>query len=234
MFTPIRKIIPSLITFTSLSCAFSAILLAVDHNLTFAGALILVGYVADALDGAIARRMGVASDFGLQLDSIVDVVNFGVAPAVLMLRHLRGFPLNPILMWSGGQLFLLGGAFRLARFNLLPRKELRSESIGLTISTAGAILTLSVLCDQVYDHWLLPEVAFPLLAAVLSLLMVSRIRFPPLATLFSNRWLAVGALSAGAILAVLLTPQFIGLCMTGGYVSFGLTRAGWRLIRREG
>ena len=43
MFTPIRKIIPSLITFTSLSCAFSAILLAVDHNLTFAGALILVG-----------------------------------------------------------------------------------------------------------------------------------------------------------------------------------------------
>ena len=232
MLTSIRKITPNLITFTSLSCAFSAILLAIDRNLTFAGVLILVGYVADALDGEVARRMGVASDFGKHLDSIVDVVNFGVAPAVLLFQHLREFPLSPILAWLGGLLFLLGGAFRLARFNLRPRKESRSESIGLTISTAGAILTLCVLCDQVYDYWLLPEVAFPLLAAVLSLLMASRIRFPPLAALLSNRWLAAGALSAGAILAVWLTPQFIGLCMTGGYVSFGLIRALHGLIWR--
>nr|HID14058.1 hypothetical protein [Anaerolineae bacterium] len=230
----IRKIIPHLITFTSLSCAFSAILLAIDHHLTLAGLLILVGYIADAVDGALARRMGIAGDFGKHLDSIVDVVNFGVAPAVLMSQHLREPPLSPMLVWLGGLLFLLGGAFRLARFNLLPHKKSHSESIGLTISTAGAILTLSVMSDQVYEHHLLPEAAFPIIAVVLSLLMISRIRFPPLAALFSNRLLAVGGLSAGALLAIWLTPQFVGLCMTGGYVSFGLIRALYWLIWRGG
>jgi phosphatidylserine synthase len=91
-------------------------------------------------------------------------------------------------------------------------------------------LALSVLSDRVYDHRLIPAVVFPVIVAALALLMVSRIRYPGLATLFRRRWLSVMVLGAAAVLAIWISPQLVWFGMTSGYVSFGLVRAVYHLI----
>jgi CDP-diacylglycerol--serine O-phosphatidyltransferase len=226
----LRKLLPNCITFTGLVCAFSALLLAMHEALAASGVCILVGYVLDALDGGLARRLGVASAFGLQLDSLVDVVTFGVAPTALVYQHLRQLTLSPPVMWIVCVAYMIGGVFRLARFNLLPPKKSHSDSVGLTISTSGATLALSVLSNRTYEYRLIPAVVFPALVVALTLLMVSRIRYPALASVFRRRWLSVAGLGAAAILAVFLSPQLVWLGVTGGYVSFGLVRAAYHLI----
>jgi CDP-diacylglycerol--serine O-phosphatidyltransferase len=221
----------NLISFTALASAFSAVLLSVHQELTAAGICILAGYVLDALDGAVARRLGAANAFGLQLDSLVDIVTFGVAPSVLVYQHLRELAISPVIMWIACVGYMIGGVFRLARFNLLPQKHSHSESMGLTISTSGATLALSVLANRTYGHLLIPAAVFPGLLVALTLLMVSRIRYPALASVFRRRWLGLVGLGALAVLAVWLSPQLVWFGVTGGYVSFGLVRAAYGLVR---
>jgi CDP-diacylglycerol--serine O-phosphatidyltransferase len=226
----LRRLLPSLITFTGLVCAFSAVVLAMHDEMTAAGVCILVGYVLDALDGGMARRLGVTSAFGLQLDSLVDVVTFGVAPSALIYQYLRQLAVAPVITWLVCAGYMIGGVFRLARFNLLPTKGSHSDIMGLTISTSGATLALSVLSNRAYDHRLIPAVAFLVLVVALTLLMVSRIRYPAMASVFRRRWLSIAALVVASVLAIWLSPQLVWLGLTGGYVSFGLVRAAYSLI----
>ena len=226
----LRRLLPSLITFTGLVCAFSAVVLAMHEELAAAGVCILVGYVLDGLDGGVARGLGVASAFGLQLDSLVDVVTFGVAPSALVYQYLRQLTLPPVVTWVVCAGYMIGGVFRLARFNLLPTKKSHSDSMGLTISTSGATLALSVLSNRAYDHRLIPAVGFLALVVALTLLMVSRIRYPALGSIFRRRWLSVAGLGAAAVLAIWLSPQLVWFGLTSGYVSFGLVRAVYNLI----
>lgn len=227
----LRGLLPNLITFSGLVCAFSAVVLAMHEELTASGACILAGYLLDALDGEVARRMGATSAFGLQLDSLVDIVTFGVAPSVLIYQYLRQLAFSPAVVWGACAGYMIAGAFRLARFNLLPPKRSGSESVGLTISTSGAALALSVLSNRRYDHRLIPAAVFPALVALLTLLMVSRIRYPALASVFKRRWLSLAGLGSAAVLAIWLSPQLVWFGLTGGYVSFGLARAIYALLR---
>lgn len=226
----LRKSLPNLITFTGLICAFSAVVLAMQEAFTAAGVCILVGSLMDTLDGKLARRLGATSAFGLQLDSLVDVVTFGVAPSVLVYQYLRQLAFSPVLLWIVCVGYLIGGVFRLARFNLLPAKQSSADSVGLTISASGVTLALSVLADRAYGHRLIPSGLFLIIVLFLTFLMISRIRYPGLATLFQRRWLSVTVLSAAAVLAIWLSPPLVGFGMTGGYVSFGLVRATYNLI----
>ena len=227
----LRRLLPNLITFSSLVCAFSAVVLAMHENLMASGVCILAGYLLDALDGGVARRLGVTSAFGLQLDSLVDIVTFGVAPSALVYQYLRQLSLSPAIVWGVCVGYMIGGAFRLARFNLLPSKHSHSESVGLTISTSGATLALSVLSNCTYDHRLIPAAVFPALVVALTLLMMSRIRYPALASVFQRRWVSVAGLGAAAAMAVWLSPQLVWFGLTGGYVSFVLVRAVYALLR---
>lgn len=227
----VRKLLPNLVTLTGLVCAFSSVILTLQEELTIAGVCILAGYLLDAIDGALARRLGVTSPFGLQLDSLVDLVTFGVAPSTLAYQHLRDVSLNPTLAWVICAAFVVGGAFRLARFNLLPTKKSSSESVGLTISTSGATLALGVLVDRAHENPKVPGVAFVALMALLTFLMVSRIRYPALASVFGRRRLSAAILGATLGLAVQISPPLAGFGLTGGYVSFGLIRALYYLAR---
>jgi len=226
----LRRLLPNLITFTSLVCAFSAVVLAMHEELTVAGACILAGCLLDTLDGAVARRLGVASAFGLQLDSLVDIVTFGVAPSVLVYQHLRQLALSPVVMWAVCVGYMIGGVFRLARFNLLPPKKSHSDSMGLPITTSGVILALSVLSNRTYNHRLIPASVFPVLMVALTLLMVSRIHYPALASILRRRWLSLAGLGGAAVLSIWFSPQLVWLGLTGSYVSFGLVRAAYDLI----
>jgi CDP-diacylglycerol--serine O-phosphatidyltransferase len=221
--------VPTGLTFLSLLCGMGAIALAVDGEVGYAGGLILAGYVIDALDGEVARRLGTTSDFGKQLDSISDVVIFGAASAVLVREHVRG-ELAGGWVWAFGLLYVTAGAYRLARFNLHSRDLKEPETLGLTISTSGALVTLSVLSDRVYAGELFPSVYFLLLLAGAAILMASRVRFPELKVIFVNRWLSMAMVGGFVAFSIVASLQVVGLALAAGYVAFGLIRAGLRIF----
>lgn len=229
-----RYLIPNAVTFLSLGCGISGILAAATGSLTTAGLLILASYILDLFDGELARRLNASSAFGLQLDSLVDMVSLGCAPAVLAFFHLHALLDNALLvpLWVIAILYVLAGAFRLARFNLLPTKEGQTESVGLTISTAGATLTLAVLSDLANPGEWIPDTLFLPLMLLLALLMVSRIGHPSITWIFSHRWANFFyVIYFGVTLLFLQLPFFsVWFLFNGGYLGVTLLRAGVRSV----
>ena len=227
----LRYLIPSAITFTSLACGVIAILMTIEGDLMVAGALILSSYVLDLFDGEAARRLDAGTEFGLQLDSLADLISLGTAPAVLAFVHLRaGGSVSMIPVWPLLVFYVSAGAFRLARFNLLPTKEGQTDSVGLTISTAGATLTLAILSDLANSQEVVHDVFYLALLAGLALLMLSRISHPSIMWVFSWRWanvLYVVSLAAG-LLWLRLSLFNVWFLFNGGYLGVALARAGFR------
>jgi CDP-diacylglycerol--serine O-phosphatidyltransferase len=231
MIKTLRRWLPAAVTLCGLASGLSASLLALQDRIVAACVCVLAGNILDGLDGYLARRLGVASALGLQLDSLADMVIFGVAPSLLAYSYMTDLGLSPCVVWPMCVGFTLCGAFRLARFNLLPAKTSPDESLGLTISVAGATATMSVLVDVTYSHRLLPVWLLPCLLILLCVLMVSRIRYPELATLFRARWLASGWLAILVALGVWHSPQAAGLALVYPYVGFGLLRSAYQRVR---
>ena len=109
-------LLPTLFTVGNLFCGFSSVLYASLGKLETAAILIVIAGVLDALDGRIARLTGTTSDFGLEFDSLADLVSFGVAPSYLAF-HWALLPLGR-LGWLAALIFVVCAAMRLARFNL--------------------------------------------------------------------------------------------------------------------
>ncbi len=228
-----RYLVPNGITFASLTCGIISIMLSTTGLLQAAGALILASYILDLFDGATARKLKASSEFGLQLDSLVDMVSLGTAPAVLLFMHLRMEGLTAVWVWPFIILVPLAGAFRLARFNLLPPKETgNTDSIGLTISTGGATIALAVLSDLALTgtRELVPEYAFIILAVFISILMVSTIAFPSLQWVFSGRKKSVLILSMFGISLVITTFFPAWFFWNNTYLGLALARAGYQKL----
>ena len=226
----LRQYVPNLITFTTLICGMSSIALAIEGNINLAGVLILAGNLLDGFDGGIARRLDVSSEFGTQLDSLVDIIIFGGAGSVLVWQHLSETSLIRWPYWISGVIFVLACAYRLARFNLYTDKNKPMESLGLTTSLSGGFLSLAVLADRAFEHHLFPDWIFPLLLIMVSLLMVSRICFPELHVILRRRRMSFAILSTSIIAAYWLTPQLVWFGITSGYISFGVARAAFRQL----
>ncbi len=226
----LRTASPSVITSVSLISGMASIALSLEGYIGIAAALILSSYLLDLVDGALARKLEATSDFGVQLDSLVDMTNFGAGSTVLVWSHLRMGGYQSWLIWPLGISFVLAGALRLARFNLGATSSKAAESTGLTISTSGAYVALAVLADRAFDSGLLPDWAFLILLPLLALLMVSRIRFPEIKTIFGRRRFSIALLSASVIVAIWATPQVVWWGLTTGYISFGILRAGVRTV----
>ncbi len=228
-----RYLVPNGITFLSLVCGIVSILSSATGHLALGGALILASYVLDFFDGTTARKLNARSEFGLQLDSLVDMVSLGAAPAILAFFHLHtAGDVSEPLVWVCAVLIPLAGAFRLARFNLLPMKTGQTDSIGLTISTAGALLVLSVMTDlsgriQIPNFWFVP------LMILLSLLMVSTITFPSVKWVVSRRQVNVFLLIITGIAIWKLSFIPTWYLLTNGYVGVSLARAGYRTVVSE-
>lgn len=229
----VRYLIPNAITFLSLACGASAIMLAAGDALMAAGLFILVSYILDLLDGEAARRLDAGSDFGVQLDSLVDMVSLGVAPAMLAFFHLRATgDVTPYLLWPATVFYVIGGAFRLARFNLLPVKTGQTDSIGLTISTAGATLTLAVLSDIVNVDEVLANIFFIPLLVGLAVLMISRLSCPSIVWLFSRWWANLFYMLYFIVALIILQLSFFHawFLFNSGYLGLAVMRAGYRVI----
>jgi CDP-diacylglycerol--serine O-phosphatidyltransferase len=139
---------PNWFTSASLFCGLYAILLAGqaqgDLDLYYqAGLMIFFAGVFDMLDGRVARMTGTGTAFGVQLDSLVDIISFGVAPACLV--YFWGLSNHgPFGVFVSGAL-MLAGAFRLARFNVLADGKAHKWSLGLTITMGGGTVSSVVM-----------------------------------------------------------------------------------------
>ncbi|KGP76808.1 CDP-diacylglycerol--serine O-phosphatidyltransferase [Desulfosporosinus sp. Tol-M] len=162
------RMIPSIFTLANLLFGFLALILVNEEEHTLAAALILVAVLMDSMDGKVARRLSVSSDFGKELDSLSDVVSFGVAPAILTYQAIL-YPLQPgyirYIMLSIAAIFALCGAIRLARFNML---NITTHFVGVPITFAGGLLALLV-----FFRTMLPWYSYPISMVFLAFLMVS-------------------------------------------------------------
>ena len=168
-------LLPNLITTGALFSGFYAIIAAMSGNLEYAAIAIVIAGFLDTLDGRLARMTNTQSEFGVQYDSLSDLVAFGVAPAVLMF----GWVLSDLgkIGWMIAFLYMACVALRLARFNTAPDTKVFS---GLP-SPAGAGIISSLVWTWVDNFDPAVSIQFSVLmavlVAVLALLMVSNIQY---------------------------------------------------------
>ena len=203
-------ILPSLITILNGVCGFTAIIYAgKDPNqsigpyscFTIAGYLILLAMIADMLDGRLARMSKSTSSFGGQLDSLCDIISFGIAPAFLMLKvleheFLAGLGEEKLLhrfIWLATTAYISCAAIRLARFNVENEEDESAHMsfIGLPTPAAAGVIVSLIIFHQVTLHEILDPsglayalcesaimYTLPLIVLGVGMLMVSRFRYP--------------------------------------------------------
>ncbi|MBM4257427.1 MAG: CDP-diacylglycerol--serine O-phosphatidyltransferase [Deltaproteobacteria bacterium] len=142
---PLRKgvyILPNLFTTGGLFCGFYAIIATLREDYLIAAIAVLVAMVFDALDGRIARLTHTSSSFGVQYDSLSDLIAFGVAPGVLAYR----WALEPWGAWGwlAAALYVTCGALRLARFNVQVEIVDKNNFVGLPIPAAAAVVAVTI------------------------------------------------------------------------------------------
>ncbi|MDQ3243482.1 MAG: CDP-diacylglycerol--serine O-phosphatidyltransferase [Gemmatimonadota bacterium] len=179
-------ILPSGLTLANLFCGVFAIVSASRGQFDFAGLLIVLGGVADALDGRVARATGSGSRFGSELDSLVDVITFGLAPAMIVyfaVLNREGWE------WLIPFLYVACAAIRLARFNVEQAGRakryfhgLPSPAAGMTLATyywfsQTSLYNETILGDLPWHFWL----RFLMLA--LAFLMISNVSYPAVPTI---------------------------------------------------
>ncbi len=143
---PFTKMIPSLVTLTGLVIGLSSVRFALDHAWQNAVYCIIIATIIDGLDGGIARKLNATSHFGLELDSLCDLVNFGFAPVlVTYLWSFHQYEYN-VISWAAIMLFVVCMSVRLARFNISAinkKQEDRNNKFLVGIpAPAGALLVL--------------------------------------------------------------------------------------------
>jgi CDP-diacylglycerol--serine O-phosphatidyltransferase len=157
-----------IITLLNALFGFASILMTLDGQIESALVLILLAVIADGADGAVARFTGTGV-LGANLDSLADVISFGVAPAVVAFVSLNSFD-NWMGVFPG--LFLVCGILRLARFNVSGKTD---GFEGIPITAGGFIVALFIFIKDFVPYF---ETIFPGLLVILSLLMVSTISYP--------------------------------------------------------
>jgi CDP-diacylglycerol--serine O-phosphatidyltransferase len=226
----ITKSIPSLFTVGNLFLGVLSIILAFNERANGAALLVIVAMLLDGVDGRVARALNVQSEFGKELDSLSDVISFGVAPAFIM--YQAAFTdVSPALAWIVTAIFPICGALRLARFNVI--EGIPGYFIGLPIPAAGGVLATLALFNHDLNVYLLLVSTL-----ALSYLMVSSIKYPNFKKLGLPR-AAVWAIPLVVAAAVLLAfefpkaiPKFI-LALLLLYALWGLKKNVERLMPRR-
>ncbi len=170
-------IFPNLLTAGNLFAGFYAIVSSMNLKFEYAAVAIIIAAFMDGLDGKVARMTGTSSRFGVEFDSLADLVSFGVAPALLIyVWELKAFTR---IGWVAAFLFVACGALRLARFNVQAASTEKRWFTGMPIPMAGGTLAVTVL----FFHHMhaggreTSGILFVLLTYLLSFLMVSTVRY---------------------------------------------------------
>lgn len=219
----LRVTAPTIFTILNMMSGLSAVLLAFRGQFTLAAVLIALSIILDIADGGVARLVGATSPFGLQMDSLADLISFGFAPAILV--HTWALPDYPVLSWLAAFFWLGCAAFRLARFNVTvdPTADKR-YFVGLPSPAAAAVVMATIFALNQpeaggYDASLIVPIVVSVVPAVL---MVTSIRFRSFRNLLQPRGAAAAAGTALGALAIIvglvLEPGPTGLVIAYGYI----------------
>ncbi len=215
-------ILPSLLTLTSIFLSFYSVISAIKGQYPLAAALILVAGFFDGIDGKVARLTKTSTKFGLELDSLADVISFGMAPAILM--YIWGLEPYGRIGWVSCFVFVACGALRLARFNVLTGSIDPKRFQGLPIPMAAAMIATTVLFFQKLD--ISPRnyiIAMFILTYSLSFLMVSGVKFHAFKDLTMAKQKPFSATVAFVLILALIaaSPQIVPFFLCAGYVISG-------------
>lgn len=209
-----------MLTTGNMACGFSAILLAFSDEFYWAAVVLAGSIVLDIADGAVARLVGATSPFGIQLDSLADLVSFGLAPAVLV--HTWALPENPVIAWLSAFLWLACAAFRLARFNVTvePMAD-KKYFVGLPSPGAALVVIATIFALETPDRgpWMLVPVGVSLVPA---LLMITTVRFRSFRGLLNPKTrrtrVITTVLSLALVSGLVLDASATGLVMACAYL----------------
>ena len=168
-------LLPNGITLCGMFAGFFAIISALNGEFILASWAIVVAGVFDGLDGAVARLTNTSSSFGVQMDSLSDVISFGVAPAVMLYTWALG-PFGRV-GWAVAFLFTACGAMRLARFNVQKASTEKLYFTGMPIPAAAGVVASNVLFFDLMGWKSEGSFYALMLTIVLAVLMVSTMRF---------------------------------------------------------
>lgn len=240
-------ILPNLFTLSSVFCGFISISLSASSGTTgsdlYQAALaICFGFFFDTADGRVARLTKTQTDLGRDLDSLADAITFGVAPAIMVYKWgLTSFGRMGIFIAG---LFVCAGVMRLARFNVLSRREAAAGhkapgkyTLGLSIPAAASVLVLMVVvAHNVHPYRIASDGVVAGVVLVLSYLMVSRVRFRSFKDLrLTRRTIELMVLIAACWILVAMNgvdKALIFLVLIMAYIALGLAET-VLLIRRQ-
>ncbi len=226
MSDPIRRgifLVPATITSLSLLSGFYSMVSAINGHFEVAALMIILAFFCDGLDGRIARISKTSSQFGVEYDSLCDVVSFGVAPAMLSyvwaLKTIGSFGIAV----SG--LFLLCGALRLARFNVQTATLDKRRFVGLPIPGAALLIATTTLAYS-YFEFESPRALCTLMVPItlaLAWLMISRVPYPSFKSMHLDKRARVELVVAivVAVAALFAMPQLTAFLLGAAYVLSG-------------
>jgi CDP-diacylglycerol--serine O-phosphatidyltransferase len=214
-------------------CGYACIVHAMRGELATAALFIGFAFVLDMLDGRIARMTGTTSAFGVEFDSLADVISFGVAPAILSFK----WGLEPLgqIGWAAGFLFVSAAAVRLARFNIQSGTQDKRYFVGLPSPAAAVVPAATVFAypagfQGYFEAW--PVLSMMVVPA---LLMVSTIRYRSFKTLDlqARRSYPVLFLIALGLALLASSPRFLLLAMAYTYLASAFIGLAWHRLRRK-
>ena len=225
-------VMPSAFTLGNLFFGFWAIVSAFNGNFRWAGWFIVFAGILDMLDGRVARLSGTGTRFGAELDSLVDVISFGVAPALLI--YFLDFSSAGRFAWILCYIYVTAVALRLARFNVLSAgKPSSGWFTGLPSPSAG--MTLAVYYPFSQTEWYRASIAYldlqhqglVVLMLLLAVLMVSNVKYPkfPPIGVRSAKGIFGLAVHLTILLGGIFAPEYFLFPLGLFYVTFGITRA---------
>jgi len=226
-------VVPNLVTILGLFCGFYSIIASLNGNYAIAAVATLVAFIFDGLDGKLARLLNATSDFGIQLDSLADLISFGVAPAILVYK----WALAPYgrLGWMAAFLFVACGALRLARFNVQTKKLDPRFFIGLPIPAAAGVVVTSVLFAKEFvgdPSTMTVPIWFTFTIYILAFLMVSNIKYYSCKTCFNQKSYNVLVIFVLFIFVLGLYPELFLFLLSTGYALSGLLYLGYVRFKR--
>ncbi len=226
-------ILPNLLTIMNMFFGFFAIIYSINGNFIWAAYAIVIAAVFDQLDGRVARMANATSKFGAELDSLCDLVSFGMAPALMLFL----WSLEPFgrLGWLASFFFVACGALRLARFNVQSGSVEKAYFQGLPIPMAAGIVASSVLAFEDLEldaarHWGLLAMTF-----LLGFVMVSTFRYRSFKDIDFRHRLPFRYLVVGVFIfaMVAIRPETTLFVLFLSYATLGAIFGIWRLGGRH-
>ncbi len=209
-------------------CGFIAIMLAFEGDITRACWFVALAALLDALDGKVARLSGASSQFGVELDSLADFLSFAVAPAVIVYT----IKLGDLGKWGWiiSLVYIMAGAYRLARYNIMADTEEKKDFMGLPVPVAAITLVSAIIFS--YRIWGDLEYSEILVSMIVlfAILMVSQVQYDTMPESFATkqaRLKLIALLLAG--IARVFSPRLVLFPLCGLYILYGMVRELYRL-----